>query len=89
MGELLDGSFVGKSKMIVDATVPWRYKYLKGTSEFPLFKRASFLEVDPRDDVCPEDYSRWIKEAAGSEVSLFSVPSRSPEASATPWLDGP
>ncbi len=61
MRELLDGSFVGKAKMIVDATVPWKYKNLKGKGEFPLFKRASFLEVDLKDYVSGEDYSRWIR----------------------------
>ena len=59
--ELPDGGFVGKSKMIVDATVPWKYKNLKGKGEFPLFKKASFLEVDLKDYVSGDDYRRWIK----------------------------
>ena len=59
--ELVEGSFVGKAKMIVDATVPWKYKNLKGKSEFPLFKRASFLEVDLKDYVSGDDYSRWMR----------------------------
>jgi len=36
----MDGSFVGKAKMIIDATVPWKFKSLKRGSELPIFVRA-------------------------------------------------
>jgi 2,5-furandicarboxylate decarboxylase 1 len=59
--ELVDGSFVGKAKMIIDATVPWKYKKLKRGSELPIFDRARFQKVDLKDYVSPHDYRRWIK----------------------------
>ncbi|MDA2933424.1 UbiD family decarboxylase [Acidobacteria bacterium AH-259-D05] len=60
--ELLDGSFVGKAKMIVDATVPWKYKSLKrGEGKLALFERAKFQEVDLEDYLHPDDHNRWVK----------------------------
>jgi len=59
--ELIDGSFVGKAKMIIDATVPWRFKNLKRGSELPIFERARFKKVDLKNYVSAHDYSRWVK----------------------------
>ncbi|MCZ6768164.1 MAG: hypothetical protein O7D93_02840, partial [Acidobacteria bacterium] len=59
--ELEEGGFVGKAKMIIDATVPWKYKTLKGGRDFPLFERARFQEVDLQDYLQPNDCSRWMK----------------------------
>ncbi|MCZ6876661.1 MAG: hypothetical protein O7G29_00810 [Acidobacteria bacterium] len=47
--------------MIIDATVPWKYKTLKGGRDFPLFERAKFQEVDLQDYLQPHDCSRWMK----------------------------
>ncbi|MBI2087155.1 MAG: UbiD family decarboxylase [Deltaproteobacteria bacterium] len=59
--ELLDGSFVGKAKMIIDATVPWKFKHLKQGTKLALFERARFQKVDLKEYLSPHDYRRWIK----------------------------
>jgi UbiD family decarboxylase len=59
--ELMDGSFIGKAKMIVDATVPWKYKNLKRGTELPIFEKARFKKVDLKDYVSQHDYRRWVK----------------------------
>ena len=59
--ELIDGSFVGMAKMIVDATVPWNFKNLKRGSDLPIFERARFQEADLKDYFTPHDYRRWVK----------------------------
>ena len=59
--ELEEGGYVGKAKMIIDATVPWKYKNLKGGRDFPIFERAKFQEVDLQDYLQPNDCSRWMK----------------------------
>ncbi|MFQ5541274.1 MAG: UbiD family decarboxylase [Candidatus Binatia bacterium] len=59
--ELLEGSFVGKAKMIIDATVPWKYKNLKRGTNLPIFERARFQKVDLKNYLSPHDYRRWIK----------------------------
>jgi 2,5-furandicarboxylate decarboxylase 1 len=59
--ELMDGSFVGKAKMIIDATVPWKYKKLKSGTDLPIFERARFKKVDLKDYLSPHDHRRWIK----------------------------
>ena len=59
--ELMDGGFVGKAKMIVDATVPWKYKNLKRGSDIRIFERAKFQQVDLKDYFSPHDYRRWVK----------------------------
>ncbi|MFQ5684002.1 MAG: UbiD family decarboxylase [Candidatus Binatia bacterium] len=59
--ELMDGSFVGKAKMIVDATVPWKFKGLKRGSDLPIFERARFKKVDLKDYFSSHDYRRWVK----------------------------
>ncbi len=59
--ELLEGSFVGKAKMIIDATVPWKYKNLKRGANLPIFERARFRKVELKNYLTPHDYRRWIK----------------------------
>jgi 2,5-furandicarboxylate decarboxylase 1 len=59
--ELLDGSFIGKAKMIIDATVPWKFKHLKQGTKLALFERARFQKVDLKDYLSAHDYRRWIK----------------------------
>ena len=58
--ELMDGSFVGKAKMIIDATVPWKYKNLKRGTSLPIFERARFKKTDLKDYLSAHDYHRWI-----------------------------
>jgi len=58
--ELMDGSFVGKAKMIIDATVPWKYKNLKRGTTLPIFERARFQNVNLKDYMSAHDYRRWI-----------------------------
>ncbi len=41
-----------------DATVPWKYKSLKGGRDFPLFARAKFQVVDLQDYLQANDFSR-------------------------------
>ena len=59
--ELMDGSFVGKAKMIIDATVPWKYKNLKSGANRPVFERARFKKVDLKEYLSPHDHRHWIK----------------------------
>src|SRR3990170_4871555 len=59
--ELIDGSFVGKAKMIIDATVPWKYKNLKSGANRPVFERARFKKVDLKEYLSPHDHRLWIK----------------------------
>ena len=59
--ELVDGSFVGKAKMIIDATVPWKYKNLKRGSDLPIFERARFKKVDLKEYFNAHDFHRWVK----------------------------
>ncbi|MBI3076882.1 MAG: UbiD family decarboxylase [Deltaproteobacteria bacterium] len=58
--ELLGDRFVGKSKLIVDATVPWKYKQA-GRGGLPLFQRARFRPTDLREYLSPQDFTRWVK----------------------------
>lgn len=60
--ELMDGSSVAKAKMIIDATVPWKYKNLRSGTKLPLFEKARFQKVDLGNYLSPEDYPRWIKQ---------------------------
>lgn len=59
--ELMDGSFVGKAKMIIDATIPWKYKNLRKGTNLAIFERARFKKVDLKDYLGPDDYRRWTK----------------------------
>lgn len=57
--ELDPESFVGKAKLIIDATVPWRYRTVK-RGELPLFDRARFKQLDLKDYLSSQDYQRWV-----------------------------
>jgi hypothetical protein len=46
--------------MIIDATVPWKYKNLKRVTTLPIFERARFQNVNLKDYLSVHDYRRWI-----------------------------
>lgn len=56
---LIPGDSVVKAKMIVDATIPWKYKTLRKEGAPPLFMRARFQETPLEDYLTPEDFKRW------------------------------
>ena len=57
---LIPGDSVVKAKMIVDATIPWKYKTIKKEGIPPLFMRARFQDTPLEDYLSPEDFKRWV-----------------------------
>ncbi len=57
---LIPGDSVVKAKMIVDATVPWKYKTIEREGVPPLFMRSRFQETPLEEYLTPEDYKRWV-----------------------------
>ncbi len=57
---LIPGDSVVKAKMIVDATIPWKYKTIEKEGVPPLFMRARFQETPLEDYLSPEDLKRWV-----------------------------
>ncbi|MFQ5915834.1 MAG: UbiD family decarboxylase [Nitrospinota bacterium] len=57
---LIPGDSVVKAKMIVDATIPWKYKTIQKEGVPPLFMRARFQETPLEDYLTSEDFRRWV-----------------------------
>ena len=57
---LIPGDSIVKSKMIIDATIPWKYKTIEKEGVPPLFMRARFQETPLEEYLTPEDLERWV-----------------------------
>ncbi|MBI2369634.1 MAG: UbiD family decarboxylase [Deltaproteobacteria bacterium] len=56
--ELEDGEIV-KAKMIIDATIPWRYRAMKRPDGLSHFSRSEWPPVELAEYLDPEDRKRW------------------------------
>lgn len=50
-----------KSKMIIDATVPWKYKLKEKVPGVPFFDPNKFMEVNLREYISEEDFNKWVR----------------------------
>jgi 2,5-furandicarboxylate decarboxylase 1 len=55
----LDGLPLTRGKMIVDATIPWRYKVTEKKPGITFFTRSQWEAVDLTRYLSPEDAARW------------------------------
>lgn len=50
---------LAKGKMIIDATIPWKYRTVKKPGGIPYFFLTQWPDVDLREVFEPEDFKRW------------------------------